>query len=157
MDKPFLPHRAENPGRCRRLGLEGNLRRGHGVERFLQILDVERDLAALARDLPLDLGLIVSDLGRVRREGHAPGSPLGTGLQGELGNIRAARREDRRLPRRLEKGIPIKRSRIDDLLIEEGLRWRQQESWFGERVDPDFAKKRGPSTRSIPRLHPAAP
>jgi transposase len=52
-----------------------------------------------------------------------------------------------------EKGIPIKRSRIDDLLIEEGLRWREQESWFGERVDPDFAKKRGPSTRSTrPRL-----
>ncbi len=49
-----------------------------------------------------------------------------------------------------EKGIPIKRSRIDDLLIAEGLRWRQQETWFGERVDPDFAKKRGPSKRSTP-------
>jgi transposase len=41
------------------------------------------------------------------------------------------------------KGIGIKRSRIDDLLVGEGLRWRQQESWFGERVDPDFAQKRG--------------
>jgi len=41
------------------------------------------------------------------------------------------------------KGIGIKRSRIDDLLLREGLRWRQQESWFGERVDPDFARKRG--------------
>lgn len=41
------------------------------------------------------------------------------------------------------KGIGIKRSRIDDLLLREGLRWRQQESWFGERVDPDFAVKRG--------------
>jgi transposase len=50
-----------------------------------------------------------------------------------------------------EKGIPIKRSRIDDLLIAEGLRWRQQETWFGERVDPDFAKKRGPSKRSTPQ------
>src|SRR5918997_2315531 len=48
-----------------------------------------------------------------------------------------------------EKGIPINRSRIDDLLIAEGLRWREQETWFGERVDPDFAKKRGPSTLSI--------
>ena len=48
-----------------------------------------------------------------------------------------------------EKGIAIKRSRIDDLLIAEGLRWREQETWFGERVDPDFAKKRGPSTPSI--------
>jgi len=41
------------------------------------------------------------------------------------------------------KGIGIKRSRIGDLLVREGLRWRQQESWFGERVDPDFAAKRG--------------
>ena len=56
-----------------------------------------------------------------------------------------------------EKGIPIKRSRIDDLLIAEGLRWRQQESWFGERVDPDFAKKRGPSTRSTRHLHQVVP
>lgn len=41
------------------------------------------------------------------------------------------------------KGIPIKRSRIDELLLAEGLRWAQQETWFGERVDPDFAAKRG--------------
>ncbi len=41
------------------------------------------------------------------------------------------------------KGIPIKRTRIDDLLLQEGLRWRKQETWFGERVDPDFAEKRG--------------
>ena len=49
-----------------------------------------------------------------------------------------------------EKDIPIKRSRIDELLIEEGLRWRTQETWFGERVDPEFAKKRGSSTPSTP-------
>ena len=41
------------------------------------------------------------------------------------------------------KGIAIKRSRIDELLIAEGLRWRTHEPWFGERVDPEFAKKRG--------------
>ena len=41
------------------------------------------------------------------------------------------------------KGIPIKRSRIDEILIAEGLHWRKQETWFGERVDPDFAEKRG--------------
>jgi transposase len=40
-------------------------------------------------------------------------------------------------------GIPIKRSRIQEVLVAEGLRWRQQESWFGKRVDPDFAAKRG--------------
>ena len=56
-----------------------------------------------------------------------------------------------------EKGIPLKRSRIDELLIAEGLRWRQQESWFGERPDPEFAKKRGPSKRSTLRRHQAAP
>jgi transposase len=61
-----------------------------------------------------------------------------------------------------EKGIPIKRSRLDDLLLAEGLRWRTQETWFGERakleppespadgetsrpLDPEFAQKRGSS------------
>ncbi len=46
------------------------------------------------------------------------------------------------------KGISIKRSRISELLIAEGLRWRTQETWFGERVDPEFAEKRGRSRRS---------
>ena len=67
-----------------------------------------------------------------------------------------------------EKGIPIKRSRIDEVLVAEGLRWRQQESWFSERagverppggdgarrqepaVDPAFAQKRGRSRPSTP-------
>lgn len=44
-----------------------------------------------------------------------------------------------------EKGIAIKRSRIGEILQAEGLRWRQQETWFGERPDPAFAAKRGPS------------
>ncbi len=73
-----------------------------------------------------------------------------------------------------EKGIPIKRSRIDEVLVTEGLRWRQQESWFGERagverppgedgterreppVDPAFAQKRGPSRPSTPVRPPVA-
>jgi len=46
------------------------------------------------------------------------------------------------------KGIPIKRTRIDDILLAEGLRWRKQETWFGERVDPEFAEKRGLSPNS---------
>ncbi len=49
-----------------------------------------------------------------------------------------------------EKDLPIKRSRIGELLQAEGLRWREQETWFGERVDPAFAEKRGPSSRCIP-------
>lgn len=48
------------------------------------------------------------------------------------------------------KGIAIKRSRIDEILIQEGLRWRQHETWFGERVDPEFAQKRGSSNGSTP-------
>lgn len=71
-----------------------------------------------------------------------------------------------------EKGIPIKRSRIDELLIAEGLRWRTQEGWFGERaarekkdptsasadkpLDPEFAKKRGRSRPSTPPPRPIA-
>jgi transposase len=55
-----------------------------------------------------------------------------------------------------QKQIPIKRSRIDEILLAEGLRWRQQESWFGERVDPAFAEKRGPSSGSEPIRRPAA-
>jgi transposase len=42
-----------------------------------------------------------------------------------------------------QKGIAMKRSRLNEVLLTEGLRWRKQESWFGERVDPDFAAKRG--------------
>jgi transposase len=47
-----------------------------------------------------------------------------------------------------QHGIAMKRSRIDELLVREGLRWRAQETWFGERVDPQFAEKRGPSSSS---------
>ena len=47
-----------------------------------------------------------------------------------------------------EQGLPIKRSRIGEILIAEGLRWREQEGWFGERPDPAFAEKRGPSSPS---------
>jgi transposase len=46
------------------------------------------------------------------------------------------------------KGVGMKRTRIDEILIAEGLRWRKQETWFGEKVDPQFAAKRGRSRRS---------
>jgi transposase len=55
------------------------------------------------------------------------------------------------------KGIAIKRSRIDEILLAEGLRWHQQETWFGERVDPAFAEKRGRSSGSTrPRRRAAS-
>jgi transposase len=41
------------------------------------------------------------------------------------------------------KGIAIQRSRIDEILLHEGLRWHKHETWFGERVDPAFAEKGG--------------
>lgn len=53
------------------------------------------------------------------------------------------------------KGIAIRRSRIDEILRAEGLRWRKHESWFGARVDPEFAEKRGGSRLSTQR-HPRA-
>jgi transposase len=55
-----------------------------------------------------------------------------------------------------KKGIHMKRSRIDEILLEEGLRWRHEETWFGERVDPEFAKKRGLLKRSTRRRPPTA-
>ena len=54
-----------------------------------------------------------------------------------------------------QKGIAMRRSRIDEILRAEGLRWRRHETWFGARVDPEFAEKRGGSRRSTPR-HPRA-
>jgi transposase len=53
------------------------------------------------------------------------------------------------------KGIRMQRSRISEIFIAEGLSWRHEETWFGDRVDPDFAKKRGPSKPSTPLLQKA--
>ena len=55
-----------------------------------------------------------------------------------------------------EQGIGMRRSRISEVLLAEGLKWRQEETWFGTRVDPDFAEKRGPSSSSTPRRPSAA-
>ena len=49
-----------------------------------------------------------------------------------------------------ERGIAMQRSRIGEILVAEGLRWRKQETWFGERPDPAFAEKRGPLSPSTP-------
>ena len=51
-----------------------------------------------------------------------------------------------------EKGIGMSRSRMSEIFRHEGLRWRSQEGWFGARVDPEFAKKRGSSNGFT--LHP---
>jgi transposase len=59
---------------------------------------------------------------------------------------------------REELGVGMKKTRIFEILQEEGLRWRHEETWFGERVDPDFAEKRGPlsgSATSLPLTVPS--
>ena len=50
-----------------------------------------------------------------------------------------------------ERGIAMRRSRISEIFIQEGLKWRREETWFGARVDPDFARKRGRSSGSTRR------
>jgi transposase len=54
------------------------------------------------------------------------------------------------------QGLAMSRSRIHEVLQREGLRWRTQETWFGQRVDPDFAVKRGQSSGSTPSPQRAA-
>jgi transposase len=54
-----------------------------------------------------------------------------------------------------EQGIAMRRSRISEIFIREGLKWRHEESWFGARVDPDFARKRGRSSSSTRPHRPA--
>lgn len=41
-------------------------------------------------------------------------------------------------------GIPISRSRLGEILEAEGLKWYQEQTYFSERPDPQFAQKRGP-------------
>jgi transposase len=53
-----------------------------------------------------------------------------------------------------ERGIPIKRNRIDELLLAEGLRWHTQESWFGERATADFAAGEQPTAAPPRRVDP---
>ena len=60
-----------------------------------------------------------------------------------------------------EQGIGMRRSRVSEVLLAEGLKWRQEGSkhasnGFGARVDPDFAEKRGPLSNSTPRHRSAA-
>jgi len=53
-------------------------------------------------------------------------------------------------------GIQMKKTRIFESLQEEGLRWSQRETWCGERLDPEFAQKRGPSSGSARSHQPTA-
>jgi transposase len=74
----------------------------------------------------------------------------------ELGLPFASWTLDRLVAHLSSQGIGMRRSRISEIFIREGLKWRHEETWFGERVDPDFAKKRGRSSSSIQHRPPAA-
>ena len=74
----------------------------------------------------------------------------------DLGQPFASWTLDRLVAHLTERGIAMRRSRIGEILIREGLRWRHEETWFGERVDPEFARKRGRSSSSTPQHRPAA-
>ena len=63
---------------------------------------------------------------------------------------------DRLVARLAEQGIAMRRSRVSEIFIQEGLKWRHEETWFGERVDPDFARKRGRSSSSTRKHRRAA-
>lgn len=55
-----------------------------------------------------------------------------------------------------EQSVGMKRSRVSEVLLAEGLKWRQEATWFGARVDPEFERKRGRSSGSTPP-RPTAP
>jgi transposase len=74
----------------------------------------------------------------------------------ELGLPFASWTLDRLVACLAEQGIAMRRSRISEIFIREGLRWRHEETWFGERADPDFARKRGRSGSSARHHRPAA-
>ena len=75
---------------------------------------------------------------------------------GELGLPFACWTLDRMVAYLSEQGIGMRRSRISEILIAEGLQWRREETWFGERVDPEFARKRGRSSNSTSPRRQAA-
>jgi transposase len=74
----------------------------------------------------------------------------------ELGLPFACWTLDRLVAHLSEQGIGMRRSRVGEILLAEGLQWRREEIWFGERVDPEFAQKRGRSSDSARRHQRAA-
>ena len=63
---------------------------------------------------------------------------------------------DRLVVHLTEQGVGMRRSRVSEILLAEGLKWRQEETWFGARVDPDFTRKRGRLSGSTPIRRKAA-
>jgi transposase len=134
-----------------------------------------KGVTAIAQELHLDADTVRAQLKRFNRLGlpgladaARSGRPA-TYTAEQVGEVIAAALSD---PRELglsfgswtldrleaylneEQGIAMKRSRIDEILLAEGLRWRKEESWFGDRVDPQFAEKRGSLRNSTKRPRP---
>jgi transposase len=74
----------------------------------------------------------------------------------ELGLPFASWTLDRLVAYLSEQGIGMRRSRVSEVLLAEGLKWRREETWFGARVDPEFTRKRGRLSNSTPRRLRAA-
>src|SRR5687767_2467868 len=74
----------------------------------------------------------------------------------DLGLPFAAWTLDRLVAHLAERGIAMRRSRISEIFLQEGLKWRHEETWFGERVDPEFTRKRGRSSGSTRPRRPTA-
>ncbi len=79
----------------------------------------------------------------------------------DLGLPFAAWTLDRLVAHLAEQGIAMRRSRIGEIFLQEGLRWRREagsrrDPGFGARVDPEFARKRGRSSSSTRQRRPAA-
>src|SRR5919199_975809 len=124
------------------------------VERARMIWRASRGEAppSIAAALGLDADTVRRRIHRFNKEGLAAlASPRHLGLPFAAWTL------DRLAAYLLEhKGIAMRRSRIDEILLREGLRWRRHETWFGKRVDPEFAEKRGGSRGSTPRRLRAA-
>ncbi|GGC70787.1 hypothetical protein GCM10011504_55710 [Siccirubricoccus deserti] len=64
-------------------------------------------------------------------------------LPAELGLALASWTRDRLVTHLADQGFGMRRSWVSEVLLAEGLNWRQEETWFGARVDPGFTPGRG--------------
>src|SRR5215211_6563421 len=132
------------PGIVAKMGLCGAT-----VRFWLKRFD-ERGLPGLAEDMRSGRPPTYSAEERSAVITAAPGRPA------ELGLPFASWTLDRLVAYLGERGIGMRRSRVGEVLLAEGLKCRRKETWFGTRVDPDFTRKRRRSSGSTLRHRRAA-
>jgi transposase len=115
--------------------------RGVTVRFWLKRFD-ERGLSGLEEDMRSGRPPVYSAEERSAVITAALSRPAGLGLPFASGTL------DRLVAHLGEKGIGMKRSRVGEDLCAEGLKWRPEETWFGARVDPQFARKRSHGRRT---------